>query len=55
MAVFNTGLSGRGSLVYFISWNVQGLGVLIKRSRVFSHLKNFNFDINFFTRNTSVC
>uniref|UniRef100_A0A671L470 L1 transposable element RRM domain-containing protein n=1 Tax=Sinocyclocheilus anshuiensis TaxID=1608454 RepID=A0A671L470_9TELE len=40
MAGLNTGLSSRGFSVKLVSWNVRGLGGPIKRSRVFSHLKN---------------
>jgi len=43
----NTGLSSRGISVNLVSWNVRGLGGPIKRSRVFSHLKNLNSDIIF--------
>lgn len=47
MAGLNTGLSSRGISVNIVSWNVRGLGGPIKRSRVFSHLKNLNSDIIF--------
>lgn len=33
--------------VSFISWNVKGLNNLVKRSKVFSHLKSFKPDVMF--------
>ena len=36
-----------GHKINIITWNVQGLGGQIKRSRVFSHLKYLSADIAF--------
>lgn len=37
-----------GNIVKLLTWSVRGLGGQIKRSKVFSHLKNLSTDIAFF-------
>lgn len=45
----DTPSSGGG--ITFTSWNVRGLGHVLKRAKVFSHLKSLSSD-SLFARNT---
>lgn len=43
----NTVHSGINDNLTFVSWNVKGMGHVIKRGRVFSHLKSLKSDVVF--------
>ena len=40
-------IAGPGTPLRFISWNIRGMGNLVKRSKVFTHLKRLKSDIVF--------
>lgn len=40
-------VSPRGGGITFVSWNVRGLGHVLKRAKVFSHLKSLSADFLF--------
>lgn len=43
----NSSIAGSGTPLRFISWNIRGMGNLVKRSKVFTHLKRLNSAIVF--------
>lgn len=45
--LMHSNTSPRGGGITFVSWNVRGLGHVLKRAKVFSHLKSLAADIVF--------